>query len=44
MLGIRDAQDMSERDPRAARDAFLAFKELVTRFPDSNTQRTRPPA
>ena len=35
MLGIRDAQDMSERDPRAARDAFLAFKELVTRFPDS---------
>ena len=28
-------QDLSERDPRAARDAFLAFKELVTRFPDS---------
>lgn len=35
VLGIREAQDMSERDPRAARDAFLAFKELVTRFPDS---------
>jgi len=35
MLGIREAQDMSERDPRAARDAFLAFKELVTRFPES---------
>jgi len=28
-------QDMSERDPKAARDAFLAFKELVTRFPNS---------
>ena len=27
-------QDLSERDPRAARDAFLAFKEVVTRFPD----------
>ena len=26
---------MSERDPKAARDAFMAFKELVTRFPDS---------
>lgn len=28
-------QDMSERDPRAARESFAAFKELVTRFPDS---------
>jgi len=28
-------QDMSERDPKAAREAFLSFKELVTRFPDS---------
>ena len=28
-------QDMSERDPRAAREAFAAFKELATRFPDS---------
>jgi outer membrane protein assembly factor BamD len=35
MLGIREAQDMSERDPRAAREAFLTFKELVTRFPES---------
>jgi len=34
-LGVREAQDMSERDPRAARDAFQSFKELVTRFPDS---------
>ena len=27
--------DMSERDPKAALDAFDAFKELVTRFPES---------
>lgn len=35
MLGKLVDQDMSERDPRAARDAFLSFKELVTRFPQS---------
>jgi outer membrane protein assembly factor BamD len=35
MLGNLVEQDMSERDPQAARDAFLSFKELVTRFPDS---------
>ena len=35
LLGNLVDQDMSERDPRAARDAFLSFKELVTRFPDS---------
>lgn len=28
-------QDMTERDPKAAREAFDAFKELVTRFPGS---------
>ena len=28
-------QDMSERDPKAAREAFESFKELATRFPDS---------
>ena len=28
-------QDMTERDPKAAREAFAAFRELVTRFPDS---------
>jgi outer membrane protein assembly factor BamD len=28
-------QDMSERDPKAAREAFEAFKELVNRFPES---------
>ena len=27
--------DLSERDQRAAKDSFDAFKELVTRFPDS---------
>lgn len=35
LLGNLVDQDLSERDPRAARDAFLAFKELVTRFPQS---------
>ena len=28
-------QDLADRDPKAARDSFEAFKELVTRFPDS---------
>jgi len=28
-------QDMSERDPKAARKSFQYFKELVTRFPNS---------
>ncbi|MDP2834038.1 MAG: outer membrane protein assembly factor BamD [Pseudomonadota bacterium] len=28
-------QDMSERDPKSAREAFEAFKELATRFPQS---------
>ncbi|MSP95664.1 MAG: outer membrane protein assembly factor BamD [Betaproteobacteria bacterium] len=28
-------QDMTERDPKGARDAFAAFRDLVTRFPDS---------
>jgi outer membrane protein assembly factor BamD len=27
--------DMSDRDPKATRDSFIAFKEVVTRFPDS---------
>ena len=29
------SQDPTERDPKAARESFEAFKELVTRFPDS---------
>ncbi len=28
-------QNPAERDPRAARESFNAFRELVTRFPDS---------
>jgi outer membrane protein assembly factor BamD len=28
-------QDQSERDPKAARESFDAFKELVTKFPES---------
>lgn len=28
-------QDLSERDPRAARESFQAFRELITRFPQS---------
>ncbi|MDD2685905.1 MAG: outer membrane protein assembly factor BamD [Gallionella sp.] len=28
-------QDPTERDPKAAQDSFAAFKELVTRFPNS---------
>jgi outer membrane protein assembly factor BamD len=27
--------DMSDRDPKAARDAYFSFKEVVTRFPES---------
>ncbi len=37
-LGLFSAlapQDISERDPKAAREAFAAFKELVTRYPES---------
>ena len=30
-----DNPDMTERDPKASRDAFESFKEVVTRFPDS---------
>ncbi|MGH8662296.1 MAG: outer membrane protein assembly factor BamD [Burkholderiales bacterium] len=33
--GYVSGQDMTERDPKAAREAFDAFKELVTRFPES---------
>jgi outer membrane protein assembly factor BamD len=35
ILGFISNQDMTERDPKAARDAFDAFKELVQRFPNS---------
>ena len=35
LLGRISNQDLTERDPKAARDSFDAFKEVVTRFPDS---------
>src|SRR5205085_7969990 len=28
-------QDLADRDPKAARESFEGFKELVTRFPES---------
>jgi outer membrane protein assembly factor BamD len=37
--GYVSGQDMTERDPKAAREAFEAFKELVTRFPESRYAR-----
>lgn len=33
--GYVTGQDLSERDPKAAREAFDAFKELATRYPKS---------
>src|SRR5690606_18092951 len=35
ILGQLADQDPAERDPRSARDSFNAFRELVTRFPES---------
>jgi outer membrane protein assembly factor BamD len=35
LLSIIDSPDMTERDSKGTREAFDAFKELVTRFPDS---------
>jgi outer membrane protein assembly factor BamD len=35
LLGHISQQDLSERDPRAARDSFEAFKVLVSKFPES---------
>lgn len=35
LLNFAFRQDLSERDPKAAQDAFDAFKVLVTRYPDS---------
>lgn len=33
--GYFGGQDLTERDPKAANDAFQAFKDLVTRYPES---------
>jgi len=35
LLGFISNQDLTERDPKAAAEAFDAFKELVNRYPDS---------
>jgi len=35
LLSSLGSPDMSERDPKATREAFLSFKEVVTRFPNS---------
>ena len=35
LLGHVSGQDMTERDPKAAKDSFDAFKELVAKFPSS---------
>lgn len=35
LLNFAFRQDLSERDPKAAQEAFDSFKLLVTRFPDS---------
>ncbi|MFZ9407890.1 MAG: outer membrane protein assembly factor BamD [Burkholderiaceae bacterium] len=35
ILANLGGQDLSERDPRAARESFEAFKLVVTRFPES---------
>lgn len=34
-LGYVVTQDLSDRDPQAARESFEAFKELTTKFPES---------
>src|SRR5437762_10984282 len=35
LFGYIVEQDLSERDPKMARESFGAFKELIARFPDS---------
>jgi len=35
IMGYITEKDMTERDPKAAQEAFEAFKDLVTRFPES---------
>lgn len=35
LFGWLSQQDLSERDQKAAKESFDAFRELVTRFPDS---------
>jgi outer membrane protein assembly factor BamD len=35
VMGSLAGQDLAERDSRASRDSYQAFKQLVTQFPDS---------
>src|SRR3989338_10813409 len=35
LLGYVSMQDQTERDPKAAKESFDAFKELVAKFPES---------
>src|SRR5881409_2512813 len=35
VLGFLTNPDMTDRDPKASRDAFNSFKEVINRFPDS---------
>jgi len=35
LFSVLSDPDMAERDPRSAREAYAAFREVVTRFPDS---------
>ncbi|MBL8474258.1 MAG: outer membrane protein assembly factor BamD [Rhodocyclaceae bacterium] len=35
LLAAVSRQDPTERDPKAAKDSFNAFRDLVTRYPDS---------
>lgn len=35
VIGSLAGQDLAERDPRATRDSYQAFKQLVDQFPDS---------
>ncbi len=35
LFGAISMQDLTERDPKAARESFDSFKELVTKFPGS---------
>ena len=35
MMSQITSPDMSDRDPRSTRESFAAFKEVVTRFPES---------
>ena len=35
VTGYISGQDLSERDPKAAAEAFAAFREVAIRFPDS---------